>query len=67
MELVLRDKKAELCIDFDSGSIGFTMIDDNGNQYDFTATSEEWKQIENFIDNQIDDYELEQRKAKNNL
>jgi len=64
MELVLRDKKAELCIDFQEGSVGFTMIDDSGNQYDFDATSEEWKQIKKFIDGQIYEYESELKRAK---
>jgi len=53
MEIVLRDRSAELCIDYQEGNLGFTFLDGKENQYDFGMTKEEWFQFKEFIDNSI--------------
>lgn len=57
MELVLRDKKNELCIDHQDGSVGFTVLFEGGVQLDFIIETDEWEQLKTFIDDGICEYE----------
>lgn len=43
------DGKAEMFIDYQSESIGFTVIHEN-KQFDFSIEKEEWEQFKNFIE-----------------
>lgn len=60
MEIVLRDKKHELCIDHDSGCVAFTVLTDDARQMDFTLELGEWNQLKAFIDDSIDTYKQSQ-------
>lgn len=57
MELVLRFKKNELCIDHQDGSIGFIVLTEDDKQLDFGLEIEEWNQLKTFLDDSIWEYE----------
>ncbi len=57
MELVIRFKKNELCIDHSDGSVGFTVLTEDEKQMDFSIELDEWKQLKTFIDDSIYEYE----------
>ena len=60
MELVLRSKQNgtdyELCIDHQDDTIGFTVLNKEGMQVDFSLTLDKWKQLHNFLDDSIREY-----------
>ena len=66
MELVLRDKKNELCIDHQDGCVGFTVLLADDSQLDFNVELDQWKQLKTFVDDSIYEYEQNQ-KIKDNL
>jgi len=61
MELVLRDKKNELCIEHQDGSVGFTVLTDDNKQIDFSINVDKWKQLKTFIDDSIYEFERESK------
>ena len=56
MEIVLRDGKNELCIDHDSGSVGFTVLLHDNSQLNFNVESDDWERLVGFIGDQIYHY-----------
>jgi hypothetical protein len=44
---------AELFIDYQDESVGFTVVTKNGSQYDFSCDIQEWEQLKDFIDKAI--------------
>ena len=44
------DGKAEMLIDYQSESIGFTILVDGSQQYDFNIEKDEWETFKNFIE-----------------
>jgi len=48
-----RDGSAELFIDYQSESVGFTVVTKDGLQYDFSCEVEEWQQLKSFIEQAI--------------
>lgn len=65
MELVLRHKKNELCIDHQDGCVGFTVLTEDEKQLDFSVELDQLKQLKTFIDDSIYEYERElERKRK---
>lgn len=57
LQLVLKTGKgeeaAELFIDYQEGSVGFTVCTKKGLQFDFDCEIEEWHQLKSFIEQAI--------------
>lgn len=64
MELVLRHEKNELCIDHQDGSVGFTVLTDDGRQLDFSVELDQWEQLKTFVNDSIYEYEQLQELTK---
>lgn len=52
----------ELQIDYQSGSLGFTVITKDDRQLDFSVSREDWELIKLFIDKQIELSEKQESK-----
>ena len=46
--------KDQLYIDYQSNSVGFTVISEKAGQLDFSIEKSEWHQMKLFIDSEID-------------
>jgi hypothetical protein len=46
--------KAEMFIDYQEESIGFTVVTDEKKQYDFDIEKEDWETFKNFIESQFE-------------
>ena len=51
--LSANDTKDELFIDYQSGSVGFTVISEKAGQLDFSIEKDEWLQMKAFIEQAI--------------
>jgi hypothetical protein len=62
------DGKAEMFIDYQSESIGFTVIHEN-KQFDFSIEKEEWEPFKNFIETEMlsDDKTYERKQVNDNI
>ena len=50
LQFLLTDGNNEMTIDYQSGSVGFTVVLSDGSQVDFSIEDEDWEPFKNFIE-----------------